>query len=722
MYIDVVGESPLILWQAQNEWDEIQSQDLSFRIRVPESIPPSLALERNAGIKYELVASMLTKGKRSLLGREATPTITASWPVIIDKHELHSAWPLYARPESRSMVLDGYTLTVNRTHQAYGPGDRIAVDTLVKSDTSQVNHIRYEFSLREHVTYKPAENQNGTRTLMAQPQTRTRAIVGQRTPMTMMPSALPHGMQVEKELSLRVPFSQTTTTISFAHHIEVQFDIRIRVILTAGPQLLLDLPIIMSNWTRAQSIDLIRLIGHTDTLRNLGGVPGLAGSPQGSPQPQIDWTLNRGPEPTSLKNWSMTAGPPFNGMAHMASGSFADGWASERLSTMSSPQQAHSVYGNEFSAIPGGSKYPSMASAMSQASFRSSARFSVPRGPRSSGPRVPLQAIPASNALDQSTSANMRRAALPPVPSGGRGRYYPFATEEMQIPSYEQATERANRTQVDVYEDEATPVPYDALYPSEPAGPPTSAIGPVPYPSATRSRSPNQGRDADVGNSSSTSPLPHPPKARFLTAMEETEQLRQIYKAQDAAARRLGDTTVSRGLGPPPYRPLDSSSMLVTRYRAPLPPPPATTGPQPMSAAQEKALLKTRYATEDAAQSKAMLKARYAAQDAAREKAMLKARYAVEDAAQNRSRPRPLPPPPRKWAASSLPPLSLAPRDRHQVPISPDFSPNDGELPLPPSFSFEAGPVTAAEENVQPRAKYAAEEGEDSSFSDHPSS
>ncbi|KAG8898891.1 hypothetical protein FRC00_002175 [Tulasnella sp. 408] len=68
----------------------------------------------------------------------------------------------------------------------------------------------------------------------------------------------------------------------------------------------------------------------------------------------------------------------------------------------------------------------------------------------------------------------------------------------------------------------------------------------------------------------------------------------------------------------------------MTRSRAPLPPPPVTTGLQPMTAAQEKALLKARYATEDVAQSKAMLKARYAAQDVAREKAMLKARHASD--------------------------------------------------------------------------------------------
>ncbi|KAG8912236.1 hypothetical protein FRC01_005205 [Tulasnella sp. 417] len=63
-YIDSVGESPITLWQAKNKWDEIRSKDLPFQIPVPESIPPSLALERDAGIKYELVATVLTKGEK----------------------------------------------------------------------------------------------------------------------------------------------------------------------------------------------------------------------------------------------------------------------------------------------------------------------------------------------------------------------------------------------------------------------------------------------------------------------------------------------------------------------------------------------------------------------------------------------------------------------------------------------------------------------------------
>ena len=39
-------------------------KDFPFRIRLPETIPPSIGLEKDAGIKYELVASVCVKGKR----------------------------------------------------------------------------------------------------------------------------------------------------------------------------------------------------------------------------------------------------------------------------------------------------------------------------------------------------------------------------------------------------------------------------------------------------------------------------------------------------------------------------------------------------------------------------------------------------------------------------------------------------------------------------------
>ncbi|KAG9015010.1 hypothetical protein FRB94_007082 [Tulasnella sp. JGI-2019a] len=270
-YVELIGESPLIVWQSRDEWDELMTHDFPFQIRIPEAIPPSIALERNAGIKYELVASVLVKGKRGLLRRDATPILSSSCQIVVDKHELHGAWPIYAQPESRSKAVDGHTLTVNRTHTAFGPGDRIAVQTIVKNDSRQTNHIRYyEFALLELVVYRPGPQGGGRR---SGPQLRRTPVQEQRIPITIT-SPLHPGMQAKAELSLQVPMSHTTTTVSYAQRIEVNYVIHVKAVLAGGQQLALDLPVTMSNWTRAQS---------TDAVRRIGFAPNLSGPEQQRP-------------------------------------------------------------------------------------------------------------------------------------------------------------------------------------------------------------------------------------------------------------------------------------------------------------------------------------------------------------------------------------------------------------------------------------------------------
>ncbi|KAG9022080.1 hypothetical protein FS837_006764 [Tulasnella sp. UAMH 9824] len=701
-------------------WYLEKQQDLSFQIQLPESIPPSLALESSVGIKYELVASMLTK-KKGILRWEPTRTVTASSEIVIVKHELHSAWPMYARPESRGTMLDGHMLTANRIHCAYGPGDQIAVQTLVKNDTQQVSQVRYyEFALRERVMYKPGGTQNGTRKMMTYSQTSSRAIVEQMIPITMI-SPIHPGMEAKAELSLQVPFNQTTTTVSFAHHIEVQFVIRVGAVLTTGLQLFLDLPITISNWTRAQSIDFVNRIGPAGMLSTPGGVPGSAPSgfeqhpiatpPQGNPQLQMwFWPLNNSANDDDANHFNSrplrTKGPP-NGMAPgpsrnlfgdwaapLSSGRFVNGWtveAAERLSvteTMSSPQQPHSVYGNGFSAMPGGSIHPSnsMASGAVSSGFArqllsvhsnppldaEKLRIWASENPTRSDPKAPPQEILTCNVLDQSALAS-----------------HPSAAGEKQQLSDKQSRELANHAQLDVHGNEAAPVPYESLYPSEPSEPSAPAIDPLHLPNVTQSQSPDQGQDVDVNNLSSASPIPPSHGGRFATAEEEKELLRQIYGAQAVSGGPPGGTTVNGApLNSPAFRPLDGAGTPTAQPRRALLSPLATTGPQSITATQVKPMLKENYTTEDVAQSG--------------------------------SSPPPLPLAPHNALSLSSFPTSTV--DTHQSPQQPNFSLNDGEMPLPPSSSSVAKSSTAGENNDQPGAKCAAEEvGEESVNGSHSS-
>ncbi|KAH9066427.1 hypothetical protein EDB87DRAFT_1679163 [Lactarius vividus] len=111
-----------------------RGQDITFYIRIPESIPPTLALENGAGIKYELVGQWFLPSQQVIL--------SSSTPITIDKHELHSTWAVFQQHESRQLTQDAVMLTVDRSQNCYGPSDRVAKQLfsvpVLKNSSSQV--------------------------------------------------------------------------------------------------------------------------------------------------------------------------------------------------------------------------------------------------------------------------------------------------------------------------------------------------------------------------------------------------------------------------------------------------------------------------------------------------------------------------------------------------------------------------------------------------------
>ncbi|EKM55270.1 uncharacterized protein PHACADRAFT_208784 [Phanerochaete carnosa HHB-10118-sp] len=259
-YFDFVGQSPINLWQASEEYSLLSTilsqQDFPFSIRIPESIPPSIALEKAAGIKYELIATVCIKGKKGFLRRDKHVIVSTSAPIIIDKHELHSTWPVYAQPETRNTSSDGVTLFVERTHTCYGPGDRIAVTSVVKSESSQMIVLRgFEFMLRETTVFRAGAGTVGKK---AAPQVKTGNVSEQKVPVN---QTLYTGMQHKAELSLTVPSHHTSTTLNAARHIDITYVLTVKALLATGKPLVMDLPIIISNWPRSVSMEAVRRIG-----------------------------------------------------------------------------------------------------------------------------------------------------------------------------------------------------------------------------------------------------------------------------------------------------------------------------------------------------------------------------------------------------------------------------------------------------------------------------
>ncbi|CEL55833.1 hypothetical protein RSOLAG1IB_01845 [Rhizoctonia solani AG-1 IB] len=134
-FAETIGERPITLWNARDdEFAELSSNDFPFHIAVPETLPPSIALERGSAIKYELIASVQLKGKKSLFKRDPAPIHTYSAPIVIEKFELLQAWPIYAQPQTRQSSAFGVTLIATFARVAFGPGDVVPVEAILRAD------------------------------------------------------------------------------------------------------------------------------------------------------------------------------------------------------------------------------------------------------------------------------------------------------------------------------------------------------------------------------------------------------------------------------------------------------------------------------------------------------------------------------------------------------------------------------------------------------------
>lgn len=188
---------------------------------------------------------MLTALLRGFLRRDKHVILSTSAQIIIDKHELHSTWPVYVQPERRNISLDGVSLIIERTNTCYGPGDRISIMAIVKSESMQTIVLRgFEFSLRETTVFRAGPNTVGKK---AAPQVKTGSVCEQKVPVN---STLYSGAQHKAELAITVPAHHTSTTLNAARHIDITYVLTAKALLATGKPLVMDLPIIISNWPR----------------------------------------------------------------------------------------------------------------------------------------------------------------------------------------------------------------------------------------------------------------------------------------------------------------------------------------------------------------------------------------------------------------------------------------------------------------------------------------
>ncbi|KAH7107702.1 hypothetical protein BKA62DRAFT_649965 [Auriculariales sp. MPI-PUGE-AT-0066] len=264
IFYDHVGQSPLTLWQSEgDEFSILQACDYPFNIRIPESIPPTLNLGKDAGIRYELVASVCVKAKKGLfpLRKDSTSIQNVSANIVIDKHELHATWPIYSQPDSRQVQNGGVVLIVNRSATCYGPGDRVSVGVTVKSDDLSACVLRtIEFVLRETIVLRAGPHGAGKKN---GPQSRISSVGEHRSNANV---TLYGGTQFRAELACSIPPEHLTATVNTARHIDVSYFMYVRAVLDNGKVLEINMPVTLSNWPRTISSEAVRRIGPAPNL------------------------------------------------------------------------------------------------------------------------------------------------------------------------------------------------------------------------------------------------------------------------------------------------------------------------------------------------------------------------------------------------------------------------------------------------------------------------
>lgn len=259
-FYDLVGSNPLDLWTATGEYEMLHTQDFPFSIRLPESIPPSVALKDQAGIHYELVASVCTLEKKGFFRRKKSRVQTQTAVVIIDKHELHSAWPVYCQHETRKQTHEGLTLIADRDSTCYGPGDLIRITATLKSEKlSTVICRAFELTLNETTIFRGLL----TGKKSSAPVVKTVTISEYKHTVN---ATLFGGTKQTAELVCKLAAAHATTTLNAARHIDITYVLTVKANVSPGGTVSIDLPVIITNWQRHVSLEAIRRIGPAPTL------------------------------------------------------------------------------------------------------------------------------------------------------------------------------------------------------------------------------------------------------------------------------------------------------------------------------------------------------------------------------------------------------------------------------------------------------------------------
>jgi Arrestin (or S-antigen), C-terminal domain len=166
--------------------------------------------------------------------------------VQIDKHELHSTWPVYNQLDTRTETRDQLTLTVTRTQSCYSPGEHVQVKATLQSNSFTTAYLRaFDFSLVETIQFRPAPKVKPIK--KAGPLFKSTRIGEHRMPVN---ATLYGGMQQSAELRCVLSPEHIIPTVNSARNIDVSFKVVVIAQVDNVKPYSLELPIFISNWQR----------------------------------------------------------------------------------------------------------------------------------------------------------------------------------------------------------------------------------------------------------------------------------------------------------------------------------------------------------------------------------------------------------------------------------------------------------------------------------------
>ncbi|WWD19518.1 hypothetical protein CI109_103979 [Kwoniella shandongensis] len=266
------------------EWDTVETADFKFFLPLPETIPPSIELPKNTGVRYELVAALCYKQKGGLFKKESSAIIKVSEQLRITKHELHSAWPIYNVPDSRTIQAanGSINLTVLRPNRAFAAGDRIQFTAAIKSARPQPFKLKgFECTLYEVITSIPippeltSPKASKSKKNPPAPVSKARPVASVRAPVDENV-----GLGGEKSARIEMLVERALVSVKGARTLEVAYELEVKVV-TEGLKEKVEMGgvrYIVGPFMRSHAQQAVRDIGHVDAL-----CPGIPNSTASSP-------------------------------------------------------------------------------------------------------------------------------------------------------------------------------------------------------------------------------------------------------------------------------------------------------------------------------------------------------------------------------------------------------------------------------------------------------